>query len=413
MKILLVSHFYSTHGGGVETVALEVARQLSERHGCSITWIASDCDPPVSAPGLQSLPMRCFNSLERVLGIPYPLWSMRSIGRMVRSIAAADVVHLHECLYMGNILAFFAARLHGKPVLVTQHIGAVPFKSAILRCIHEVMNRLLGRLILGGANQTVFISRSVQDYFEPRIRFNRRPQHIPNGVDAALFRPPRSPEEINGLRRELNLPPEHPVLLFVGRFVEKKGLHLLKQMVQRTPQWVWAFAGHGVQDPGKWGLPNVVVYRGRRQATLVPLYHAADLLVLPSVGEGFPLVVQESLACGTPAVVSDDIPQALPEAASMLFSAMSPANQPRERVVAAWLSKLESLLQDRKALREGASARAGRARELWSWTRCGEAYAHILDKLADRSCDALHCGDHSAQGAFPEPPGSVQTDPVE
>src|SRR6202008_680383 len=60
----------------------------------------------------------------------------------------------------------------------------------------------------------------------------------------------------------------------------------------------FGFAGSGPLDPSVWGLPNVRVYSALSGSTLVPLYRASDVLLLPSVGEGFPLVVQEALACG-------------------------------------------------------------------------------------------------------------------
>ena len=39
---------------------------------------------------------------------------------------------------------------------------------------------------------------------------------------------------------------------------------------------------------------------------LAELYRASDVFVLPSQGEGFPLVVQEALACGLPVVCGDE-----------------------------------------------------------------------------------------------------------
>jgi glycosyltransferase involved in cell wall biosynthesis len=45
---------------------------------------------------------------------------------------------------------------------------------------------------------------------------------------------------------------------------------------------------------------------------LKKLYRAAHLLVLPSVGEGFPLVVAEGMGCGTPVLVGPDTAAALP-----------------------------------------------------------------------------------------------------
>ena len=81
-------------------------------------------------------------------------------------------------------------------------------------------------------------------------------------------------------------------------FVEKKGLHVLEIMARMRSDVLFVFAGHGTLDPRGWGMPNVRVYSGLFGSTLASLYRASDLLLLPSTGEGFPLVVQEALACG-------------------------------------------------------------------------------------------------------------------
>jgi len=67
---------------------------------------------------------------------------------------------------------------------------------------------------------------------------------------------------------------------------------------------LWAFAGWGHLNPRDWGLPNVIVFSNLSGPSLADLYRASDLLVLPSKGEGFPLVIQEALACGLPVVCS-------------------------------------------------------------------------------------------------------------
>ena len=55
------------------------------------------------------------------------------------------------------------------------------------------------------------------------------------------------------------------------------------------------------------------------RAQIVPYYQAADLLILPSVGEGFPLVVQEAMACGTPVLISEDTAEGMRDIKSVAF----------------------------------------------------------------------------------------------
>ena len=74
----------------------------------------------------------------------------------------------------------------------------------------------------------------------------------------------------------------------------------------------WTFVGWGPMPPADGDSATVRLAGRLPPQEIVGEYQAADLLVLPSVGEGFPLVVQEALACGTPVLVSRDVAQAFP-----------------------------------------------------------------------------------------------------
>jgi glycosyltransferase involved in cell wall biosynthesis len=376
MRILVVTHYYSTHGGGIEIVAGALAAELRSAH--ELTWVASDCDPTPPGFGgmVRFVPMRSTNFIERLTGLPFPIWGPLSLFRLWRETRDADVVHLHDFSYLGNWAAFVFARIRGRPVCITQHVGFIPYRSAALRAILRGTHLTLGRFMLGRAGQTVFVSRIVREYFERIVRFRRLPLVIANGVDTSMF-VPRSMADLPPLRAAIGVDLSRPVLLFVGRFVEKKGLHVLEALSRRFPEVSWILAGWGPIDPRTWKAPNVQVFEGLRGATLVPLYQAADLLVLPSVGEGLPLVAQEAMSCGTPVLVGNDTAQAIGAPADIVFS--RPVGG--ARTIEEWEEAIRTLIADRDALSAIRPAVAGFARQSWSWTACARSYSTVFEDL--------------------------------
>ncbi len=144
------------------------------------------------------------------------------------------------------------------------------------------------------------------------MRYRRPPRLIFNGVDTDLFHPVRDGDERGGVRRQLGLPLDRPVALFVGRFVEKKGLHILHEAARRAGDLVWVFAGWGPIDPRGWDLPNVRDCHFRASPARRSRHSTARATpsVLPSIGEGFPAVMQEALASGLPVVCGAETAQA-------------------------------------------------------------------------------------------------------
>lgn len=372
MRILVLTHYFPAHGGGIERVANELATRLATR-GFTIEWMAS-AEPHLRGdlpPGAEAAP--AWNVLERMLGFPYPIWSPAALAPLWRAVQRCDALHLHDSLYMGNALAYAIARILKRPILLTQHVGLVPYRNRLIRGAMELANNLVASNVIRGATLTVFCSRTTERYFAARTGATHPHMFIANGVDTDTFRP-ACPSRRLQLRDELSWPASQTVLLFVGRFVEKKGLAILRRLVARFRDELWVFVGSGPDDPSDWKATNVVSLGQRSQAELVSIYQAADLLVLPSVGEGFPLVVQESMACGTPVAISDETAAAYLGLKDMVWQA-EPSEQAFEEL-------LRRIVSDRAAMATKRDDAATFAHREWGWDRCADQYAAIFERLA-------------------------------
>jgi len=304
MKILMASSFFASHNGGLERVAGELFRAFTDR-GREIVWMAGDITPPPESAGRsRAVPLRIFDFVEDKIGVPFPIPAPSALAQIIREIRASDVLILHDCLYLSNIFAFLAARWRRIPIVIVQHIGLIPYRNFALHFIMRFANSIATRRMLSSAEQVIFISEITRRYFGD-LRFKRAPELIFNGVNTGLYRPRRGAEK-SDIRRKYGLPTDCHVILFVGRFVEKKGLPILKLMVSQRPGFVWAFAGMGPLDPKDWNAPNVRVFPWMNNENLAELYRACDIFALPSKGEGFPLVIQEALASGLPVVCGSE-----------------------------------------------------------------------------------------------------------
>ena len=303
MKLLMVTHYFESHRSGIELIAGQLIRELV-RLEQEVVWVASNATPPPfdDELGSRSVALNAVNITERYLGIPFPIPSLGAIGQIRREVQCADVVLLQDCLYPMCIAAFLFALLSRKPVVIAQHVGIVPYNNPVFRMMMSFANTIVVRPMLARADRVAFFSEITARYFSG-VPFRSTPKLMFTGVDTEIFFPIK-PERKMELRARLGLTSDRPVALFVGRFVEKKGLHILSRMARLRQDIVWVFAGWGHLNPRNWDLPNVMVFSDLSGPSIAPLYQASDLFVLPSKGEGFPLVIQEALACGLPVVCS-------------------------------------------------------------------------------------------------------------
>ncbi len=376
LALVTVTHIYPSHGGGLERVAGRLVQEFV-RAGARVCWFSSDTDPPPpDVPGTaMHVSVSTANFVYRLTQLPYPLWSPIALPRLWRAIGAANIIHVHEHLYHCSIIAIVMARLRGRPVVVTQHMGALALRSRILTGAYEAGARLFGWLIFPLATRTVFISANVRRFFgkdqDPKSRL------IFNGVDTGLFTL-GTPGERLSEREMLQIPATTKAVLFVGRLVKKKGLHIIEQLARRFTQVLWMIVGAGPEDPSRWNQANVRVYGRVSHEQLAGYYRAADLLLLPSSGEGFPLVVQEALCCGTAVLSTAEVATACPAAAAMIRTGPPPR---RDADIDAWAKVLEEALSDSVDL-DARQARSQAARALWSWEDCARRYLSLFAEIS-------------------------------
>ena len=370
MKILTVTHYQLPHWGGIEMTAAALHARY-RRRGHESIWLSSDLPRVAPAEGQVRIPA---SELPYALtGVKYPLWSPGAVASVRRWVEWCDVVNPHDCLYPGTLLALYWARRLGRPLVLTQHAGPWPFyQSRALRAVQLAAYQTLGLAVHRRVAQAVFISRAVEAWFGARVPYPRPTRFIANGVDTALFTHADAAAR-RAARARLGLPAARRVVLYVGRFLFMKGLPAIEQVARRLPDTHFALVGAGPIDPTAWRLPNVGVVPVVDQAALRDYYAAGDVLVLPSTGEGFPLVVAEAMAVGCPAIVSPETYAAW-NTGREHFLIATPT--PTADALHALLTADAPLLAP--AARAGISAYA---RANWDWDAAAQAYLDLFAEL--------------------------------
>lgn len=135
-----------------------------------------------------------------------------------------------------------------------------------------------------------------------------------NGIDASKFEFEWPQSEFAEYRSRYAMPDEK-IIIYVGRFVREKGIHVLLDaasvILAKEPKAKFVIVGGGKRDRFEdfvrwYGLSEKVCFTGfMANRSLHQLYRVADVAVFPSLYEPFGIVALEGMAAGIPVVASD------------------------------------------------------------------------------------------------------------
>lgn len=303
--VLLVAHHYPPHVGGLELVVERQAQSLAG-NGYRVIVLTSRFDSLPGAeeprPGLEVIRIPCWHVFEKLFFIPFPVFSPRLIFEAWRQLKRVDLVHVHDVFYVSSWVVAMLAVIARKPILLTQHVATVEHRSRFVMWVQRLVYATAGRAIFARALSIIVYNENVRAFLRSHGVADQRILPLANGVDTSRFRPAAEGER-RDIRDRYRLPQDRPLVLFVGRLVEKKGHHVL--LAARDPAFDLVFVGPGTV-PADGRTPGVHWLGPLDQAQTAELFRACDVFAFPAVGEVFTLVMQEAMASGLPVVTTDD-----------------------------------------------------------------------------------------------------------
>ncbi len=227
-----------------------------------------------------------------------------SLARRLHREQTFDCIDAHF-VYPDGFAAVLLGKLLAVPVIVSARGTDINLYPSF-RLIRSML-----RWSLTNANGVIAVSTDLKNKMAALGIPATKIQVIPNGVDTERFQP----LDAESARQQLRLPERGAIAVSVGSLIESKGHHLLiagvAKLTERFPMFRLYMIGSGVcrakleELVRKKQLQERVFLLGDRpNEELSMWFSAANVSCLISSREGWPNVVSEALACGTPVLAT-------------------------------------------------------------------------------------------------------------
>lgn len=377
MNILLLTSDFLPNIGGMATHALELAR-AHVQNGHTVHLVhpvyGAGEDTVAEMEGFTVHDLFIDRDTPRIKHLVY----IRRVREYVRRLHAAqrfDVLHWHDLT--PNCWTTWTLR-RDIPLVWTNHT------SNYLEMFESAPGRRKIRLFLGHADAIISPSRELYEKSTATGIAPARNFYIPNGVDAAKFRPDNS---FGVIDKDYGLDPGRPVIICPRRLEPKNGVEYFIRAVPivraQYPDVQFLIVGGGFPEERKRfetllresGQAQDVFFTGNVPNTAMPKFYAlSTIAALPSLMEATSISGLEAMASGLPLVGTKvgGIPEIIEDGTSgVLVDARSP-----EQLAAQFIRLLGD---DALRARLGRGART-RVEEVFAWPEIARRTVDVYEK---------------------------------
>jgi glycosyltransferase involved in cell wall biosynthesis len=307
-----------------------------------------------------------------------------TIARLYRLVRSGRFTIVHS---QGARADFFARMaLWSVPGVRLVSTVQMPVDGFAVASVRSAAYRFFDRLARPRVDRFVVVSQALKRRLVERWRLpEERVTLIHNGVETDRLVPSTSGDDARRIREELGLGEHARLVGAVGRLVWQKGFeHLLAALpgvAARVPEVGLAIVGEGPlraeleARARSLGVAERVRFLGFR-SDVPSVLRACDVLAVPSLQEGFPMVTLEAMALGVP-IVATEIEGIAEQLDHDRQALLVPPAQPRALTTA-----VLALLQDQALARRLAEAGRHRVVEAYNVGQAVAATRRLYAELA-------------------------------
>jgi glycosyltransferase involved in cell wall biosynthesis len=297
---------------------------------------------------------------------------------------ALDIVHEHFDIPHGSFAGLKYAKKEKIPLVVTYHGDWESRHGGFIRRVGVAFhNKFLVDKLLDHAEVIISPSRFYIDESKFLRKYKDKIVVIPNGIDLNNFRTSLSKIES---RKKLGLDINKKIILFCGFLSPHKGpdiaIKAFSEIFSKIKNTELIFLGDGIMKnellrmAKKLDLVKNIRFIGfiGDIKTKVDYFNSADIFILPSLSECFPIVNLEAMACGIPIVASKigGVPDAVKEGENGLL--VLPMNKNT-------LSDAIIYLLEKEEIREKFGKNGLEKIKDYSWERIAEKTEKVYESL--------------------------------